>query len=124
MIQIPTPPGTQKVVQRLQGEGWVECPGLEFPALAQQPLSDLQAFVLEQLRSRGGRMVLMDLRWATLIFSVPKHQYEVHPHLPWALKRLEVEGVIEISKPGSSMARAMQSQEMVQLRAVRYRSLG
>lgn len=115
---------TQKVIQRLQAEGWVECPGLGFPALAPQPLSDLRAFVLEQLQESGGRMGLTDLQLGSLIFSVPTHQFEVHPQLPWVLKRLEAEGVVERYKPRSAGASATQREDMVQLRAVRHRSFG
>jgi len=103
MIQIQTQSqSTQKVVERLQAEGWVKCPGLGFEALAQHPLSDLQAFVLEELQGSGGRMGLADLQLAALIFSVPTHQYEVHPHLSVVLKQLEAAGVIEISRPRSN----------------------
>jgi MinD-like ATPase involved in chromosome partitioning or flagellar assembly len=96
-------------VERLQAEGWVECSGLGFPALAQQSLTDLTTFVLEQLQENGGSIGLADLQLATLIFSVPIHQYEVHPHLPSVLKQLEAAEAIEISKPRSPAARAILS---------------
>jgi hypothetical protein len=125
MFQTPAhSQSTQKVMKRLQAEGWVECPGLGFPALAQHLISDLRAFVLDQLHKSGGRIGLADLQLAVLIFSVPTHQYEVHPHLPLMLKRLEAEGMLEISKPGSLVARATQSEGMVQLRAARHRHFG
>lgn len=93
-------------------------------ALTQQPLSDLQAFVLEQLQGSRGQMELTDLQLAVLVFSVPTHQFEVHPHLPFVLKRLEAEGVVERYKPRSTGASATQSKEMVQLRAVQHGSCG
>lgn len=110
---------TQKVVERLQAEGWVECPGLGFLAFAQQPLSDLRAVVLEELRGRGGRMELADLQLAVLVFSVPTHQYEVYPHLPWVLKRLQAEGVIEISQARSPLVKAAQTEVNVRLKVGR-----
>jgi len=123
MLQTKTQ-NPNKVVERLQAEGWVECPGLGFPALAQHPLSDLRALVLEQLHRSGGQMELVDLQLAVLIFSVPTHRYEIHPQLPWLLQRLKAEGVIEITKARSAGASAAQGKGMVQLRAAGHCSFG
>lgn len=110
MIQTQTQfQSTQKVVERLQAEGWVKCPDLGFPALAQQLIANLRAFVLDQLRRHGGSLQLVDLQLAALIFSVPTHQYEVHPHLPGVLQQLEAEGEIvfgTLSKPAAQSSGA------------------
>lgn len=87
---------TSRVIARLQAEGWVECPRLGFPALGQNPMANMKAFILVQLQNAGGWMSQRDLKLSALIFSVPAHQFEVHPHLQSMLRHLEAEGTIQI----------------------------
>lgn len=66
----------------------------------------------------------MDLRLAALIFSVPTHQYEIHPHLPWVLKRLEVEGAISVVTLSTPVAQLSRAEAMVMLRTASTSRLG
>lgn len=92
------PTATQRVVARLRSEGWVDCLELDFPALIQHPIPDLPAFILSQIKASGGWMWKEDLQLSALIFSIPAHEFQFHPHLRSALKRLEAEGLIEHQK--------------------------
>lgn len=84
----------QRLINRLYSEGWVDCPGLGFPALSQFPTHDLRTFILGQLKNEGGWTRKVDLELAALIFSIPAHEFQVHPQLQFELKRLEAEGLI------------------------------
>lgn len=64
-------------------------------------------------------MQLADLQLAALIFSVPIHQYEVHPHLSVLLKQLEAEGEIALSRQQEQVARTAQAEVKVRLQAGR-----
>jgi hypothetical protein len=90
---------TQRVIARLYAEGWVDCPNLEFPALSQHPIVDINTFILTQLQMAGGQMRYIDLRLATLIFAIPAHEFQFHPHLQPALNQLVVDGLIENPSP-------------------------
>ena len=87
---------TERVVARLTSEGWIECPDLGFPALCQHALPDLRSFVLDQLQQNDNWGWEVDLQLATLVFSMPAHEFQFHPHFKWVLKQLEAERVIEI----------------------------
>ncbi|PSB07753.1 hypothetical protein C7B76_27545 [filamentous cyanobacterium CCP2] len=91
---------TDRVIARLRSEGWVDCLSAGFPALSQQPLPDLQQFVLIQLYLREGRISKTDLEMNTLIFSIPAHEFQVHPRLRSALSQLKTKRLIEIQKSG------------------------
>lgn len=118
---LPTTP-TQKVVSRLRSEGWIDCPGLEVPALSQYPLSDLRSFVQIQLHRSCGWMWQDDLHLSALIFSVPNHRFEVHPKLPSTLQELESEGVIAFQQakppvPTSKTAIAILLKNAIELKS-------
>ncbi len=102
---------TQRVVTRLSSEGWVDCQDIGLPALSQHPLSDLRAFILNQLQQSGGWMRQIDLQLAALIFSIPAHEFQFHPRLRFMLKRLEAEGLIEV-RPLGKAARPGRKPEM------------
>jgi hypothetical protein len=87
---------TERVVARLASEGWVNCPNLGFPALCQQSPLKLREFVLKRLQQAGNRMWEADLQLSVLIFSIPAHEFQIHPHLKAMLQQLEAERVIEI----------------------------
>jgi len=87
---------TQRVVARLFSEEWVNCPNLGFLALCPYPLLNLRQFVLHQLQTQGDWMWVEDLQLAALIFSVPDHEFQIHPHLNAVLKQLELEQAIAI----------------------------
>jgi len=89
---------TQRVIARLYSEGWEDCPELKFPALRQHSLPELRGFILAQLEDAGGWMDKVDLELAALIFSIPGHKFEVHPHLHLTLNRLKEEGLIEFQR--------------------------
>lgn len=93
----PTTP-TERVVARLESEGWVKCPGLDFEALCQHHLPDLRVFILERLQQEDNCLWEADLQLATLVFSIPAHEFQVHPHLKVILKQLERQGIIEIQE--------------------------
>ncbi|MBD1848984.1 hypothetical protein H6F87_02980 [Cyanobacteria bacterium FACHB-502] len=87
----------QRVVARLRSEGWVGCPGLGFPALWQHSdRTNLRSAVMQQLQQAGQWMWERDLQVAMLVFSIPAHEFQIHPHLKDVLNQLEVEGIIEI----------------------------
>lgn len=96
-IKIPRTP-TERVVARLESEGWVKCTDLGFAALCQQPTTDLYTFVLNQLQQADTWLWESDLQLATLIFSIPDHEFQVHPHLKAVLQHLESQGMIEVQK--------------------------
>jgi hypothetical protein len=85
----------ERVMARLVAEGWVDCSDLGFPALCQYALPDLQEFVLERLR-KNRRQREIDLQLATLVFSIPAHEFQFHPRLKAVLSQLEAQGMIEI----------------------------
>ncbi len=91
---------TQRVVERLFSEGWVECHGLGFAALSQSTISDLRSFILAQLHHANGWMWKVDLQLSTLIFSLPAHEFQFHPHLRTTLSQLQAEGLIEFQEVG------------------------
>lgn len=92
------PISTQRVIARLQAEGWVECFDLGFPALSQHAIADIREFILAQLQNAGGWMWLSDLQLSALVFSILTHQFEVHPQMRFMLKRLETERSVEIKQ--------------------------
>lgn len=100
MVTLSANTPTARVYTRLQADGWVECLNLDFPALQPSYLSDMRQFVLTQLCNTGGWMWESDLNLKALIFSIPSHQFEIHPHLLTTLQQLALEGTIEI-KHGS-----------------------
>jgi hypothetical protein len=94
---IPTT-STERVVARLTSEGWIDCPGLGFPALCQHALPDLRSFVLDQLQQNDNWGWEVDLQLTTLVFSIPEHEFQFHPYLDRVLKQLKEERVIEIQE--------------------------
>ncbi len=94
---IPTT-STERVVARLTSEGWIDCPDLGFPALCQHTLPDLRSFVLDQLQQNDNWAWEVDLQLATLVFSMPAHEFQFHPHLNRVLKQLEADRVIEVQE--------------------------
>lgn len=98
MVTLSANTPTARVVARLQADGWVECLNLDFPALQPPYLSDLNKFVLTQLHTTDGWMWEHDLKLKALVFSIPSHQFELHPHLPKTLNQLTLEKVIEIKQ--------------------------
>jgi hypothetical protein len=82
----------------LTSEGWIECPDLGFPALCQHALPDLRSFVLDQLQQNDNWGWEVDLQLATLVFSMPAHEFQFHPHFNRVLKQLEAERVIEVQE--------------------------
>ena len=99
---------TDRVILRLRSEGWVDCPGLDFPALSQPPVCDLSKFVLTQLHDLGW-LWQKELQLKSLIFSIPTHEFQVHPHLRQVLAQLEASGLIvlqRIGQPGQSKNKA------------------
>ncbi|MBD1852975.1 hypothetical protein H6F87_23815 [Cyanobacteria bacterium FACHB-502] len=104
----------QRVVARLRSEGWVDCLGFGFPALWQHPArTGLRSVVLQQLQQAGQWMWERDLQVVMLVFSIPAHEFQIHPYLKEVLKQLEGEGIIEIgaiealSEQGSKTERAV-----------------
>jgi len=119
MIESPlsnTP--TQRVIARLRSEGWVDCPNVGFPALSQHPLPNLRQFVVERLRHEGAWMWETDLKLATLIFAIPSHEFQFHPHLKGVLEQLEAEQVIKIQEWVKPSLRRHQFEPIILLKAL------
>lgn len=106
---------TRRVVSRLYTEGWVDCPGLDYPALSQYSITDLRQFVLQQLQHLGGWMWLEELRLSTLIFAIPSHEFQFHPHLSATLEQLEAEGLVQLSRLSNPGNRRHQMQVAIVL---------
>lgn len=103
MHNIAYSPPTDRVVSRLRAEGWVNCLDLEVPALSATPILNLREFVLAQLRAAQGQLWEVDLQLNTLIFSIPAHEFQVHPQLQSVLRQLEAEQLIavqQLNRPG------------------------
>jgi hypothetical protein len=106
---------TERLVARLRSEGWVDCSHLGFLALSQYPLLDLRTFVLNQLQRQNAWMWKVDLQLATLIFSVPAHEFQFHPHLQSLLKQLQIEGVIQIQERNKPTSRGLKPELAIML---------
>lgn len=110
---------TQRVIARLYSQGWVDCPDLKFPALRQSPIPELREFILAQLDATGGCMDKVDLQLAALIFSIPAHEFQVHPHLHFTLQQLTEEGLIEIRHLKKPTARGYKTETTIALTSAR-----
>lgn len=117
----PTPSSTtptERVVARLVSEGWVRCSGLEFPALCQASLLPcLRTFVLHQLQQTGNRMWETDLQLEVLVFSIPAHEFQVHPHLEHTLQNLQQEELIELREVETRSPKRPRKERFVSLKA-------
>ncbi len=109
----------RRVVARLRSEGWVDCPGLGFPALWQySDRTNLRSVVVQQLQQVGQWMWERDLQVAMLVFSIPAHEFQIHPYLKEVLKQLEREGIIEIGAIEPAGGQKRQTGRAVLLRAI------
>lgn len=94
---------TERVVARLYAEGWVDCPNIGSPALSEQSIVDMRAFILNQLQQASEWMGKDELALTTLIFSVLDHEFRVHPQFEGVLEQLESDGRIECKRLGGAM---------------------